>query len=113
MSDNATGPKLSAATATAGAASSFGFRGLKKDVPPVGPEVLYDPFGGMSIVTKYYTLQDQYEHPWSDRAKTDPIFTAGGYDVREYYARAQVDAHAGLGIFVGTEMRQRDAAEAR
>jgi CDK-activating kinase assembly factor MAT1 len=105
-----TGQRRGATTATTGAAGSLGFHGMKKEASPPAPEAPYDPFGGMEIVTKYYTLQDAYDHQWSDRAKTDPIFTAGGYDVREYYARAQVDAHAGLGVFVGEEMRKRETA---
>ena len=53
-------------------------------------------------------LQDYYEHPWLDNARTDPQITAGGYDVHEYYARTMLEAFAGLGCFVEAEMAGRD-----
>lgn len=34
---------------------------------------------------------------------------AGGYDVKEYYARAMFDAFSGLGCFVEDEVGGRDA----
>lgn len=53
-------------------------------------------------------LQEYYEHPWLDSARTDPQITAGGYDVREYYARTMLEAFAGLGCFVDAEVAARE-----
>ena len=88
-------------------ASSFTIKGLKPTVL-AEPEKPYDPFGGMQDNRDYYVLQDYYEHPWLDNARTDPQITAGGYDVREYYARAMLEAFAGLGCFIKEEIAGRD-----
>ena len=103
---------LGAESAAAGGADSLGFKGLRKQEAPK-VELPYDAFGGLHIRTVYYSLQDSYDHGWSDRVKTDPLFTAGGYDVREYYARAQMDAHAGLGVFLGRAKMQEEVAAAK
>ncbi|MCJ1443158.1 MAG: TFIIH/NER complex subunit [Stictis urceolatum] len=98
------------ASAGEGEAGS-GFRGLR--APEVREvERAYDPFGGLGFRTKWYELQDSYEHAWSDKARLDLMFTAGGYDVGEYYMRAQLDAHAGLGVFLAGEMAKESAMEA-
>ena len=87
-------------------ASSFTIKGLKPTVL-AEPEKPYDPFGGMQDNRDYYVLQDYYEHPWLDNARTDPQIMAGGYDVREYYARAMLEASAGLGCFIKEEIAGR------
>ncbi len=33
---------------------------------------------------------------------------AGGYDLREFYARSLVEAFSGLGVFVGKEMEEKE-----
>ncbi len=85
----------------------FQIQGLKPVVRPE-PQKAYDPFGGYSIKTEYYTLQTQYEHSWLENAKTDPKITAGGFDVGEYCARATMEAFGGLGVFVEDEVAGRD-----
>ena len=70
----------------------------------------YDPYGGVVFQRGYYVLQDVYEHPWLDKARTDPQITAGGYDVNEYCARAMFEAFAGLGCFIEDEIAARDVA---
>ena len=86
--------------------STFTIAGLKPISAPE-PEKPYDPFGGLSSRRDYYTLQDSYENPWLDKARTDVHITAGGYDVREYYARTMLEAFAGLGCFVEEEVSAR------
>lgn len=88
-------------------ASSFTIKGLKPTVV-AEPEKPYDPFGGVQEKREYYVLQDHYEHPWLDNARTDPQITAGGYDVHEYYARTMLEAFAGLGCFIDEEIPGRD-----
>jgi len=91
-----------------GAASvAFTIEGLKP-VEEVEPDKPYDPFGGMTLERDYYMLQEDYEHPWLERLKTDSQLTAGGYDIREYYARTMLEAFSGLGVFVAEEVAQRD-----
>ncbi len=87
--------------------SAFFIKGLKATVAPA-PEKAYDPFAGVSDRKNYYLLQDHYEHPWLDRARTDVHITAGGYDVREYYARTLLEAFAGLGCFIEEEVAGRE-----
>ncbi|KAI4198590.1 MAG: hypothetical protein LQ350_005181 [Teloschistes chrysophthalmus] len=72
------------------------------------PEEPYDPFGGRSFAPAYYTLQPHYDHPWLDKARTDPSIVAGGYDLREYYQRTTLEAFAGLGCFLEEEMGERE-----
>ena len=81
---------------------SFTIKGLKAVVAeaPVKP---YDPFGGMNMESKYYKLQDHYENSWLDKARADPQTNAGGYDLKEYYARTMLEAYAGLCCFVSDE----------
>lgn len=88
-------------------ASGFTIKGLKPTVV-AEPEKPYDPFGGVREKRDYYVLQDYYEHPWLDNARTDPQITAGGYDVHEYYARTMLEAFAGLGCFIEAEVAGRD-----
>lgn len=88
------------------------FKGLKAR-PKGGPGTSsppkpYDPFGGLSITREYFTLHDHYDHPWLDRARTDPAMTAGGYNVTEYYTRSIVEAFSGLGVFIADEMEKKE-----
>ena len=55
----------------------------------------------------YYFLQDHYENAWLDNARSDPAISAGGYDIKEYYARTMLEAFAGLGCFVAEEVAGR------
>ncbi|KAF6227165.1 hypothetical protein HO133_008607 [Letharia lupina] len=89
------------------AAPLFSIQGLKRVVQPA-PEKEYDPFGGYVIKHEYYYLRDHYEHSWLDNARSDAQITAGGYDVREYCARAMMEAFGGLGVFVEDEIRERE-----
>ncbi|KAI4274322.1 MAG: hypothetical protein LQ337_004016 [Flavoplaca oasis] len=82
-----------------------------KPVVQAPPEKPYDPFGGVSYEPSYYTLQSHYEHPWLDRARTDPSIVAGGYDLREYYQRTMLEAFAGLGCFIDEEMGKKEDSE--
>ncbi|KAI4285544.1 MAG: hypothetical protein L6R38_000565 [Xanthoria sp. 2 TBL-2021] len=82
-----------------------------KPVVQAAPEKAYDPFGGISHTPSYYTLQSHYEHPWLDRARTDPSIVAGGYDLREYYQRTMLEAFAGLGCFIDEEMGEKEHGE--
>ena len=84
----------------------FEIQGLKPVTEPVKREA-YDAFGGIAIKPEYYSLRKDYEHPWLDKARSDPAITTGGYDVSEYCARAMMEAFAGLGVFVGDEVDKR------
>ena len=88
------------------AAPLFSIQGLKR-VVPAAPEKDYDPFGGYVIKPAYYHLRDHYDHSWLDSARSDAQITAGGYDVREYCARAMMEAFGGLGVFVEDEIGGR------
>ncbi|KAL8905944.1 MAG: hypothetical protein Q9207_002325 [Kuettlingeria erythrocarpa] len=87
-------------------AEEFRIEGLKPIVEAPA-EIPYDPFGGVSLTPSYYTLKSHYDHPWLDKARTEPSIVAGGYDLREYYQRTMLEAFAGLGCFVQEEMVQR------
>ena len=82
--------------------SRFKIAGLKPVAEPE-PEKPFDPFGGVNFTQQYYTPLDHYEHPFSQKAKTDTYYTAGGYSVVEYQARAMFEAFSGLGVFIGDE----------
>ncbi|KAG8533215.1 uncharacterized protein KY384_001998 [Bacidia gigantensis] len=77
----------------------FEIQGLKPMTAPK-PKEAYDPFGRVAIIPEYYTLKKDYEHPWLEKARTDPAITTGGYDVHEYCARAMMEAFAGMGVFI-------------
>lgn len=98
------------ATASGGGPSTkpspFIIKGLKSATAP-SPEKPYDPFGGLTDKRSYYVLQDHYEHPWLDQARTDPHITTGGYSVKEYCARAMFEAFSGLGVFIEEEVAGR------
>ena len=91
------------------AGAGFKIAGLKKVIEPE-TEKEYDPYGGTVLEYEYYVLQDQYEHSWLDKARTNPEITTGGYDVGEYCARAMFEAFAGLGCFIEDELGARDVA---
>lgn len=93
-------------TGTGAAESTFQIQGLKP-VIEAEREKPYDPFGGLSTQREYYTPQEHIDHPWLEKARTDPQITAGGYDLKEYYARTLLEAFAGLGCFVVEEMAAR------
>lgn len=83
--------------------TKFKIAGLKPIEEPE-PEKPFDPFGGVEFTREYYAPQKgYYEHPFSQKAKTDTNYTAGGYNVMEYQARAMFEAFSGLGVFVGEE----------
>ncbi|KAL1999354.1 hypothetical protein VTN02DRAFT_4646 [Thermoascus thermophilus] len=85
-------------------------KGLKKVKAPE-PEKPYDPFGGLVPDKRdYYVLQDHYPSSYLDRLRNDVQVQAGGYDLREYYARTMLEAFAGLGCFIEEEVAKRDAA---
>ena len=77
----------------------FEIQGLKPVVAPP-PKKAFDPFGGLTVSTEYYVPRKNYDHPWLDRARTDPMITTGGYNVGEYCARAMMEAFSGLGVFI-------------
>ncbi|MCJ1406764.1 TFIIH/NER complex subunit [Ptychographa xylographoides] len=85
--------------------STFTVKGLKAPVKQVA-EAPYDPFGGLIMDFKYYSLQSDYEHSWLDDTKTKPMYLAGGYDVHEYYARALLESNAGLCCYIADEKAQ-------
>ena len=87
--------------------SAFIIEGLKP-VEEVEPEKPYDPFGGMSFERDYYVLQDHYENQWLEGLNNNPQIMAGGYDVKEYYARTMLEAFAGLGVFIEEEVAGRE-----
>ncbi|KAJ5093206.1 hypothetical protein N7456_009067 [Penicillium angulare] len=103
--------KRSGLSASADMASSSGLiKGLRKIKTPE-PEKPYDPFMGYVPEKRdYYTLQQSYPSVYLDRVKNDTRVAAGGYDLREYYARTMVEAFAGLGCFVEDEVAQRSVA---
>ncbi|KAI9682122.1 MAG: TFIIH/NER complex subunit [Caeruleum heppii] len=96
-------------SANGAADTSFFIKGLKPTAVPE-PEKPYDPFGGLSLRREYFTLQDFYEHPWLDAARTDLTITSGGYDVQEYCTRTLTEAFSGLGVFIEDEVAGREKA---
>jgi CDK-activating kinase assembly factor MAT1 len=88
-----------------GAAGRLSIRGLKEKKRPAaereqGP---YDPFAGYDFHPDRYRLRDTFSNDWLDGIARDPRHATGGYDVREYYARAMFEAFAGMAVFVGDE----------
>ena len=88
------------------------FKGLKPRMKAgagsSSPPRPYDPFGDTTISHRYFNLQDHYDHPWLERARTDPAMTAGGYTVTEYCTRSLVEAFSGLGVFIADEMEKKE-----
>ena len=98
-----------AASVDNASAPLFQIAGLKP-ITQTEPDKAYDPLGGYVIRPTYFTLQEQYEHPWLEKAKMDAQIAAGGYDVGEYCARAMMEAFAGLGCFIEDEVVGRERA---
>lgn len=101
--------------AAAAAGGGLSIRGLKKkggagageaggaasgSDADVGP---FDPFGRLDLRSTRYELQREYKNPFLDGARRDHKYTAGGYDLQEYYARSMFEAFAGLAVFIGDE----------
>ena len=101
-----------AAADSAPEAQTSGFKpaGLKKRQQPVAKKVEdtgpYDPFAGLELRFRYYTLQEGgYYHPWSNEVDKDPRQAVSGLSAMDYQRRAQLEAHAGLGVFIGDEKK--------
>ena len=102
-------PPSSTDPATSATDVPYLLKGLKIRPSPSSQESPpYDPFGGLSNRRDYFVPQDHYDHPWLDQARSDPHILAGGYDLREYYQRALVDAFSGLGVVVREEVAERE-----
>lgn len=98
-----------AATADLGAGPLFEIQGLKPTAAPE-PKEVFDPFGGFVFKPLYFHLQPKYHYPWLDAARSDTATLAGGFDTKDYCARAMTEAFAGLGVFIGDDLEQ-DGAE--
>jgi CDK-activating kinase assembly factor MAT1 len=112
-------PDTDGAAEVTGAAGRLSIRGLKekkKTTPEnTGP---YDPFSGYDFHPDRYRLRDTFVNDWLNGFARDPRHATGGYDVREYYARAMFDAFSGLGVFIddeketgGLDMSAREVAD--
>jgi CDK-activating kinase assembly factor MAT1 len=79
-------------------------KGLKRVVTPE-PEQPYDPFDGYSSLLQrdYFSLHESYPSTYLDPIRTDTRMLAGGYELKEYYARTLMEAFSGLGCFIGEE----------
>jgi CDK-activating kinase assembly factor MAT1 len=86
--------------------SEYRLKGLRKILAPV-KEKAYSPFAGFRPQHEHYVLQDHYDHPWLEQARTDPQILAGGYTVQEYYQRTLFEAFSGLEVFVEDEVADR------
>ncbi|PCH01677.1 Cdk-activating kinase assembly factor (MAT1) [Penicillium occitanis (nom. inval.)] len=101
------GVRVVSATTDSDAEPSL-IKGLKKVILPE-PEKPYDPFGGIQADKRdYYVLQEHYPSQWLEQARNNATFSAGGFDVKEYYSRTLFEAFAGLGVFVDEEIPKRD-----
>ncbi|KAK3714067.1 TFIIH/NER complex subunit [Vermiconidia calcicola] len=100
----------SAASEARNGSSNLVIKGLKaKTKKTTEPEAPIDPFGGLSFEgRKYYSLQDDYVWAGVQETKTDALIGAGGYDVSSFTRRALCEAFAGLGVFVGEEIEERE-----
>ncbi|KAI9815967.1 MAG: TFIIH/NER complex subunit [Pycnora praestabilis] len=108
----AAGTTLAANSSNGSADPAFMIQGLKP-AAKVEPEKPYDPFAGYQDEPQYFTLQEHYENPWLDNARKDPHITAGGFDVKEYYARTLFEAFSGLGCFIEDEMGGRNTGSSK
>ncbi|KAH9820425.1 RNA polymerase II transcription factor B subunit 3-like [Teratosphaeria destructans] len=72
------------------------------------PEKPVDPFGGIRIESKYFSLQEEYLWSGVQETKKDARHMAGGYDVRDYTQRSLVAAFSGFSVFVSEEVDQRE-----
>ncbi|KAL1991990.1 hypothetical protein VTN49DRAFT_4022 [Thermomyces lanuginosus] len=89
-------------------------KGLKKKEAAPEADKPYDPFGGLDPhrTRDYYVLADSYPSAWLDRIRDDVRIQAGGYDLRDYYARSMQEAFAGLGCFIDEEVVARNSSPA-
>ncbi|KAK5123620.1 hypothetical protein LTR85_002658 [Meristemomyces frigidus] len=101
--------QLQAASDGRNGSSNFIVKGLKSR-QKVEPEAPIDPFGGLRISSKYFTLQDDYIWEGIQDTKKDVKHVAGGYDVRDYTQRSLCAAFSGLGVFIADEISERDRA---
>lgn len=101
--------QLQAASDGRNGSSSFVVKGLKSK-QKAEPEVPIDPFGGLHISSKYFSLQDDYVWEGISDTKKDARHVAGGYDVRDYTQRSLCAAFSGLGVFIADEISERDRA---
>ncbi len=81
-------------------------RGALKTRKPREQDVPYDSFGGLDLTPTRYVLQKSYKNEWLKGVTSDPQHMVGGYSLEAYYARAMVDAFAGLGVFIQEEKTQ-------
>ncbi|KAF2091350.1 CDK-activating kinase assembly factor, partial [Saccharata proteae CBS 121410] len=108
-------PKATSKTAAAAQApesdtpsdSGFVIKGLKTRVK-AEPEKPFDPYGGDSYVKERFVLQDHYDWPNLNKYKKDTRLQAGGYDFKEYYNQALVEAFGGLTVFIGEDATAQD-----
>lgn len=82
-------------------------KGLRTKQEPT-PDQPFDSFGGLSIKSEYYQVQDHYEWSWLEDLKSDVPIIAGGYSLQEFHARALCEAFSGLGVFIGEEAGARE-----
>ncbi|KAK4539913.1 hypothetical protein LTR36_009955 [Oleoguttula mirabilis] len=101
--------QLQAASDSRNGSSNFVVKGLKAK-QKAEPEAPIDPFGGIRIASKYFTLQDHYVWEGIQDTQKDVKHIAGGYDVRDYTHRSLCAAFSGLGVFIADEMTERDRA---
>lgn len=87
----------------------FKIKGLR-EVIKAEPEKPYDPFGGVGDLKDYVIIPEQ-PNLWNDylgKLRTNSTYSAGGYSLNEFYARALSDVFSGLDVFVGNEKARDD-----
>ena len=89
--------------------TGFQFRGLKKKKAPE-PEKPFDPWGGYSVESIYYTPHEKYEHKFF-AVKQEPWLYGSGYKAHEYYGHALRDAFGGLGVFLDEDKANESLGE--
>ena len=92
------------------AAGGLTIRGLKEKkrggAGGPGADGPYDAFAGLDLAPSRYADSpgDGFRKlPWLEREARREALLVGGYDVHDYYARAMLDAFAGLGVFIDDE----------
>jgi len=101
--------QLQAASDGGNGSSNLVIKGLKTR-RKAEPEAPIDPFGGLQLASRYYSLQDDYVWDGFREPSKDAKVMAGGYDVTSWTKRALCEAFSGLGVFVGDEVREREKA---
>ena len=99
--------QLQASSDVRNGSSNFIVKGLKAR-QKAEPEAPIDPFGGLRITNKYFSLQEDYVWEGIQDTKKDVKHLAGGYDVRDFTQRSLVAAFSGLGVFVADEVTERE-----